>query len=245
MKRSIFLMLAFALASPAMAADLPPYAAKAPISAAYNWSGFYAGAHGGYGWGQTQDVSNAGAAERKTKGGFGGVQAGYNWQANGSPFVLGIEADASFGAISNSWGGANQFDSYYGRDTISTFGTVRGRLGYAFDRVLVYGTGGLAWGIEDHGFGCDAARVTVTNGCQNRVGGKSFYTSGNATNIGWTAGGGVEIGVTRNWSVKGEYLFTDFGQNAMTLVDPNYPAKSGRNFDTTFHSVRAGINYRF
>ena len=244
MKRSIFLTLALLLASPAMAADFQ-YPLKAPTIAAYNWSGFYAGVHGGYGWGQTQDVSNAGASQRDLKGGFGGVQAGYNWQANGSPFVLGIEADASFGQVSNSWGGTNQFDPYYGKDTISTFGTVRGRLGYAFDNVLLYGTGGLAWGIEDHGFGCDAARVAVTNGCQNRRGGQSFYTSGSATNIGWTAGGGVEIGITRNWTVKAEYLFTDFGQNGMTLVDPNYPAKSGRNFDTTFHSVRAGLNYRF
>ena len=243
MKRSFFLTLALLFASPAVAADFP-YATKAPaINAAYNWSGFYAGVHGGYGWGSTQDVSNAGAAERKTKGGFGGVQAGYNWQF--SNIVLGVEADASFGSISNSWGGANQFDSYYGKDTVNTFGTVRGRIGYAFDRLLVYGTGGLAWGIEDHGFGCDATRVAVTNGCQRKVGGQQFYTSGAATNIGWAAGGGVEYGVTNNWTVKAEYLLMDFGQNTMTLTDPNYPAKSGRNFDTTFHTVRAGINYRF
>lgn len=238
------LALAVMLASPAMSADLA-YKAPAPFQS-YNWTGFYLGAHGGYGWGSTQDVTNSGADRRNLTGGFGGIQAGYNWQAVGSPFVLGIEADASFGEIANSWGGTNQYDPYYGKDNVTGFGTVRGRVGYAFDRLMIYGTGGLAWAVEDHGFGCDAARVAVTNGCQNKIGGKAFYTTTSQTNLGWTAGGGIEYAVYDKWTVKAEYLYTDLGTNGVSMVDPNYPAaKSGRNFNTTFQTVKAGINYRF
>lgn len=131
-------------------------------------------------------------------------------------------------------------------DPETTYGTLRGRVGYAFDRVLVYATGGLAWGEQDHGFGCDAARVPVTNGCQKKKGGQAFYVSKSPIDIGYTVGGGVEYGITRSWSIKAEYLFTDYGTNRIDLVDPNYPAaKTARNFDTTVHTTKIGVNYRF
>lgn len=240
--RTIYILLAILLASSAQASDIGQ---RAPVPyAAYNWTGIYAGIHGGYGWGRTQDVSNAGAALRETTGGFGGIQAGYNRQFGA--VVLGVEADASFSSIGNSWGGVTQFDSYYGKDSVTAFGTVRGRVGYAFDRVLVYGTGGLAWGVEDHGFGCDAARVVATNGCQNKRGGQKFYVGSSPVNVGWTVGGGVEYAAFGNWTIKAEYLLMDLGTNGVTMVDPNYPtAKALRNFETQFHTVRLGLNYRF
>ncbi len=189
--RAIILGAALALsASAAVAADIsiPPIYQSVP---GYNWTSFYIGAHGGYGWGNTQDVTNAGAARRDLSGGFGGVQGGYNWQIGATPFVIGVETDISFGSISSSWGGTNKFDPYYGKDAVTMFGTLRGRVGYAFDRVLVYGTGGLAWGEQDHGFGCDAARVAVTNGCQNKRGGHAFYVSKSPIDLGYVVGGGV------------------------------------------------------
>lgn len=244
MRKFITIAAALLVSASASASDLYPAAKAVPYAVGYNWTGLYAGVHGGYGWGQTQDIANAGAAERKTNGGFGGLQAGYNYQINS--IVIGAEADGSFGSISNSWGGTNQFDPYYGKDTVSTFGTLRGRVGYAFDRVLIYGTGGLAWGVEDHGFGCDAARVAVTNGCQNKKGGQKFYVGASPVNVGWTVGGGVEYAAFGNWTVKAEYLLMDLGTNSVTMADPNYPAaKSLRNFDTQFHTVRVGVNYRF
>ncbi len=244
MRKIMLLAAAAALVSaPAFAADFtrPTAYVSAP---GYNWTGFYVGAHGGYASGRTQDITNAGAQERDLYGAFGGGQAGYNYQIGS--VVLGVEADVSYGDISSSWGGANQFDPYYGKDAANLFGTARGRIGYAFDRVLVYATGGLAWGQMEHGFGCDAARVTLTNGCQNKKGGQKFYVQGDPTDIGYVVGGGVEYGITKNWSVKAEYLFTDYGTNRIDLVDPNYPAaKSARNFATSFHRTLIGVNYRF
>ncbi len=229
------------------AADLS-YRKAAPIAAlsapGYNWSGFYIGAHGGYGWGTTQDVTNAGAAERSLKGGFGGVQAGYNWQTG--PIVFGLEADVSYGSVSNSWGGTNQFDPYYGKDSQNLFGTARGRIGYAFDRTLIYATGGLAWAQNEHGFGCDATRVTVTNGCQNRPGGQAFFVKQSPVDIGYVVGGGIEHAISNNWSIKAEYLYADYGTNKITMVDPNYPAaKADRNFSTATHRTLVGLNYKF
>ena len=123
------LALAVAAAVPASAADLSyrapvAYAAPAPV---FTWTGFYIGANAGYGWGEA-DWSD------DTDGFLGGVQAGYNWQAVGSPLVVGIEADIQ---------GTNIESPTF---TLDYFGTVRARLGYAVDQFLIYGTGGFAYG---------------------------------------------------------------------------------------------------
>jgi len=238
------------LATPVMGADLsrPAYKAASPVAAVYNWSGFYIGAHGGYAWGRTIDTTNPGADQRKPDGGFGGLQAGYNWQGVNSPWVFGVEADVSFGDIKDSWGGANQFDPYYGKDGLKTFGTFRGRIGYAVvPTTLLYVTGGLAWGQNEHGFGCDANRVAVTLGCQNKMPGSSpFYTKNTDTRVGYTVGAGAEIALWDSWSTKIEYAYTDYGTETINMVDPFYPAaQSARNFDGKYHTVKFGLNYRF
>ena len=99
--------LAIGLAQSASAADLsrrPVYKAPAPVVAAYNWSGFYAGVHAGYGWGDL-GVSAAGlAGTGDIDGWFGGGQIGWNWQAAGSPWVFGVELDSSFANIERDAG---------------------------------------------------------------------------------------------------------------------------------------------
>lgn len=248
MKSPILAVAALALATvPAWSADLAPAPAPAFVPApGFNWTGFYIGAHGGYASGHTIDTTNTGADERLPTGGFGGIQAGYNWQPANSPLVLGVEADVSFGDIKDAWGGSNQFDPYYGEDGLGTFGTLRGRLGLAHGNWMVYGTGGLAWGQNEHAFGCDANRVTVTLGCQNKPGGKAFWVENNDTRIGYAVGGGVEVAFWDHWSAKVEYLYTDYGIERIDMVDPNYPAaKTARNFDGTYHTVKAGVNYHF
>ena len=101
----------------------------------YNWSGFYIGAMGGYGW----DSGNS-------SGGFGGGTVGYNWQLPGSQFVFGIEVDAAGASIKDSLtadigGGVLATEEL----KINSFGSVTGRAGFALDAALIYAKGGLAW----------------------------------------------------------------------------------------------------
>ncbi|WEK49178.1 MAG: porin family protein [Candidatus Kaistia colombiensis] len=232
-------------ASTALAADLTYE--PAPIAApaeAFNWTGFYIGVHGGYGWGHTQDTHNPNAFGQTLTGGFGGAQIGYNYQFANN-VVLGAEADVAYSGIGKDWGGATQYDPYYGEDKIDWFGTVRARVGYSVDRFMPYLTGGLAWANVDHKLGCDPSRSPLTpRGC-SRVG--SFETSKSDTAWGWTVGAGVEYAVTNNVTVKAEYLYTDLGKNDVTLVDVNFPTDpvNNREFDTSFNSVKLGLNYKF
>ena len=230
-------------ASTALAADLTyePAPVAAPIEV-FNWTGFYVGVHGGYGWGHTQDVSNPDAYGRTITGGFGGAQIGYNYQFANN-VVLGAEADIAYSGIGQDWGGATEFDAYYGEDSIDWFGTVRARVGYSADRFLPYLTGGLAWANVDNKLGCDRARAPASLGC-----GTQFETSKSDTAWGWTAGAGVEYAVTNNVTVKAEYLYTDLGKNTVTLNDPNIPvidSRNNREFDTSFNSIKVGLNYKF
>ena len=216
-----------AVESSASAADLsrPVYKGPAPIAvAAYNWSGFYLGIHGGYAWGHLNfDVfggtPNSG---RDIDGFFGGGQLGWNWQAAGSPWVFGLEADVSFGNIESAVTivGLGSFTT-----EAKTFGTVRGRVGYAADRALWYLTGGFAW---------------VNNDINIALAGFAPINSSN-THIGWTIGAGVEFALADAWTAKIEYLYIDTdAENYFTSV-----AGPGLKFDPDFHTVRAGLNYRF
>lgn len=187
-----------ALAAPAGAADLGRYPSPyvQPV-AAFSWTGFYVGANAGYGWGSSAFNS---------PGGFvGGLQAGYNYQFLNN-VVIGVETDFDFAGISG------------GPYSLDYFGTVRGRLGYAFDRVLLYGTVGFAYG-------------------QGSV--EGFGLSSTASQTGWTIGAGAEVGFDRNWSARLEYLYVDLGTSTFaTFVGPVTTGFDG-------NILRAGVNYRF
>ncbi|HKY85612.1 MAG TPA: outer membrane protein [Pseudorhodoplanes sp.] len=214
-----------AVASSASAADLsrPVYKGPAPVAvAAYNWTGFYLGAHGGYAWGDLNANLVGFTGSREIDGFFGGGQVGWNWQAAGSPWVWGIEADISFGNIEDSvtTAGVGSFSS-----EATSFGTVRGRVGYAVDRALWYVTGGFAW---------------VDNEINLALTGIGAFNSSN-THVGWTIGGGLEFALADAWTAKIEYLYIDVdSENYFTnIVGP------GLAFDPDFHTVRVGLNYRF
>jgi outer membrane immunogenic protein len=178
------LALAVALtAGAAHAADLP-YRKVAPVYApslqpAFSWTGFYAGANVGGGFSGT-DAFNSylGTNGGRADGAVGGIQLGYNYQV--SPrFVVGIENDFMASGIKTSHNGLNDVSMPF-------YGTGRGRAGFTLldSHLLVYGTGGMAFGqVKDAGV--DKLR------------------------IGWTAGGGVEWAFQPNWSAKIEYLYTD------------------------------------
>src|SRR5690349_22035114 len=139
MKQLLLAGVALSVASAASAADMQarPYSKAPPatVVAAYNWSGFYVGAMGGYGWGDT-----AGS------GGFGGGTVGYNWQFPGSQFVFGVEVDAAGASLKDSFTDDLGGGLLITQDSkINSFGSVTGRAGFAMDALLLYAKGGFAW----------------------------------------------------------------------------------------------------
>jgi outer membrane immunogenic protein len=243
----------------ASAADLgrpapAPVYTKAPVAVPFSWSGFYAGVNTGYGWASDNvDVTtlpspaafneNPFTIPVKPKGFVGGGQVGYNWQV--SSFVLGLEADIDYAHISGS-GAFGPLSLLGGRTAPTTsqtvhqeldwLGTVRGRLGYAADHLLIYGTGGLAvGGIKESGF-------------QDAPEGGRFVGSTSTTRTGWTAGGGLEWAFANTWTAKAEYLHYDLGSDTVTMSRVSAPT-TVFFVPSTFHNsgdiVRAGVNYRF
>jgi outer membrane immunogenic protein len=215
-----FAVAALVVAQSATAADLsvaPLYKAPPPAMApAYNWSGFYLGINGGGGWGHSNwDTSSDRIG---LSGGLVGGTAGYNWQLGNA--VLGIEGDIDWADLK----GTNSSTLCpAGCSTSDTWlSTVRGRAGYAFGGVLPYLTGGLALG--------DIRAATPG------------FAGASNTSAGWTAGGGIEFGLTGNWSAKAEYLYVDLGRFNCGVSCNGLPTDNVSMHDNV---VRAGVNYRF
>jgi outer membrane immunogenic protein len=228
----------------AQAADLTY--APAPVMdapAAFNWTGFYVGVHGGVAAGDFKypvglglpdgndgQFTVNGELSQDASGGFGGAQIGYNWQFNPN-WVIGIEADIAASSYQGKVSGSiDGFGNVEAGSEVDWFGTVRARLGYAHDNLLLYGTGGLAYGKVKSSISGDILG--------------SFEESTSETATGWTIGAGFEYGITQNITLKTEYLYVDLG--SQTLLD----VRDGENFiniqsDTRFHTLKAGLNYKF
>jgi outer membrane immunogenic protein len=202
----------------ANAADLavkaPVY--KAPVVAPFSWTGFYVGVNGGGAWGNSDWLFTNGntAGSHKTSGGLVGGTVGANWQFPTTNWVIGAEADWDWADIRGSAFCPNP--AVLCQSKIGDLATARGRLGYAFDRVLVYGTGGFAWGSDKV--------QAVLGSTSNRTG--------------WTAGAGIEYAFWGPWSAKVEYLHYDLG-NAMSAIGDPF------NLHETGDLVRAGVNWKF
>lgn len=200
--------------SAANAADLPRRRAAMPVKApeyvaAYNWTGAYIGINGGGAWGR----SSAAGADFDTSGGMVGGTIGYNWQTG--PMVFGLEGDLDWANVKGS-GTCGGLSCETKNDWL---GTARGRIGYAFNRVMPYVTGGLAVGN---------VKTSTTLG------------SNDETRAGFALGGGLEANIVGPWTAKIEYLYADLGKtNCSTCVVGGT--------DVSFHEniVRAGVNYRF
>jgi outer membrane immunogenic protein len=216
-------LLALAAAAPVAAADIPArMATKGPIYAApYNWSGLYAGLNGGGAWGTsswTTTATGVSTGDFNPSGGMIGATLGYNWQQRS--VVLGVETDLDWSRINGSTGVNCPSGSCETRN--SYFGTLRGRLGYAWDRLLPYVTGGLAYGNVKYGDGLG---------------------SGSTAKAGWTIGGGVEFALSGPWSAKIEYLYASLG--TATCGTGVCAAASPVDVKFTTNVLRGGINYRF
>jgi outer membrane immunogenic protein len=202
----------------ASAADIrrrpPPPAPPPYVTPIYNWTGFYIGINGGGAWGTSNWDSTGGF---DVSGGLIGGTLGYNWQVN--QVVFGIEGDLDWANIKGNTPALCPF----GCETENSWlGTVRGRIGYAFDRFLPYFTGGLAVG---------KVKASLPG-----------FAGADDTGTGWTVGGGVEFALPGRWTAKVEYLYVDLGSFNCGL---NCGALIRDNVDFNANVVRAGINYRF
>lgn len=207
---------ALAMISSAMAADLPVKAPPpAPVMApVWNWSGFYIGINGGGGWGESQwDGIN----KFDLSGGLIGGTIGYNWQVG--QIVVGAEGDIDWSGVK----GTTTALCAAGCETRNKWlATVRGRLGYAFDRFLPYITAGLAAG--------DINAI------------RTGFPGGSASNAGWTVGAGLEVGVVNNVSIKAEYLYVDLGDFNCGF---NCGLAANGNVSYNANILRGGLNVRF
>ena len=190
----------------AFAADLPSrkeapvYLAPAPV---YSWTGFYVGAEFGGQWGNNSGsvVDNFTSGSYNTSGVVGGGLVGYNYQIN--QFVLGVEGDLTGSSNQGRFSTTNAFGIAglnASQNTQYGFGAgVRGRLGYAIDRTLIYATGGWAYETIDQ---------TYNNNLVNNILQQKISTD----RSGYTVGGGVEYAFNYNWSARLEYRWTDYGK---------------------------------
>jgi outer membrane immunogenic protein len=218
-----------------MAADIP-VAQAAPVPppiyfpAYYNWSGIYLGVNGGYGFGQsnwTNAIVSTGSFN--TNGFLVGGTLGANYQTGS--YLVGFEGDIDWSSVQGSSSAAACVALGAAAGTTCQtkspwLGTARARVGYAFDRVLVFGTGGAAF-----------------SGLQAILNPGGSISPG-PSQLGWTAGAGVEYAFTDAISAKVEYLFVNLGTVACPTSTGCGPFAS-HSFSFSENLVRAGVNYRF
>jgi outer membrane immunogenic protein len=241
MLRKLLLSTVFlvSVAEPTFAADLPPSAGAPyypPMVPLFTWTGLYLGGDIGYAWGTSnRSLSYLGsyyAASGWPDGVIGGAHVGFNYQFGpvfaGGGLVAGLEGD-----IEGSSYGKTGYDIYGNsfNTTIPVQGSTRGRLGLAFDRALIYVTGGAVFGDFQNSFALPSGLSSETS----------------HTRVGWTIGGGLEYALTNNWSVRAEYRFSDFGKVSDDVV---YATATGgaslhnQNHETE-HAIRTGFSYKF
>jgi outer membrane immunogenic protein len=207
----------------ANAADLArrhamPTKAPAYVAPGYNWTGFYAGINGGYGFGRSEWSNPVGTSGFDIDGGVVGGTLGYNYQVN--QIVFGLEGDIDWSGIKGQTstgicaGGICETSNNW-------LATARGRIGYAFNRFMPYLTAGAAFGdvkMNLPGIGSETD-----------------------TRAGWTAGAGIEFALTGPWTAKVEYLYADLGKATCSAATCGVAT----NVDFNTSLVRAGFNYRF
>lgn len=252
-----------ASAFPALAADMPLKAPPPLPAPVFNWNGCYLGGSVGGNWRKTDNVTvwvtdggsgAAAAAAGAIPTAFGaggsswiaGGQVGCNYQA--ANWVFGIETDFSGTRLDGSATIATNVPLFFPLTSsvsqdMSFIGTTRGRLGWTWSNVLLYATGGAAYGHVSYGY------------TQNNFAGggaTAVAASDSATQFGWTVGGGLEWGFGV-WSLKGEYLYYDLGGHTLTAACSSViggctgvtPSLFSTHFRDNGSIARVGLNYRF
>jgi len=240
LRRSAFHCLTFAAAVAASSAALTPsgFAADLPVKSRAEpavqllWNGYYAGVHGGWGWGTTRVDDPAfrpsdTRPEYKADGPIVGGQIGANWQFGN--VVFGVELDGSWASMRSVTSNINpSIPGIFGQGVeIHALATATGRIGYAMGPWLFYAKGGAAYAYMEYTTSLTAQGPISTN--QNR--------------FGVTGGAGLEVAFLRNVSAKVEYNYLYFPEHPYTFVFPSTPNSS--SVDNFVHLVKAGINVRF
>ena len=242
MKLRQHLLLASALCGVpfiASAADLPvkaPPMVQVVQPIPFTWTGLYVGVSGGVisedftatdlgslrenepSWNNIGDTYGLSGTA-----GLFGFNVGYNWQVAPN-WVIGVEADLSWTGLDDS----SSTNGFTVSSKLNWLGTLRGRIGYAFDRILIYGTGGLAYGNVEY-------KAFATN--------FPSYNFNKDTSTGWTAGGGLEWAFANNWTARAEALYVDFGDQIGFFPEGNSGCRFG--FKNNYVLGRVGLNYKF
>jgi outer membrane immunogenic protein len=237
------------------------YTAQTQQVAAYNWTGFYLGINGGYANSNEKTTITGGNPLSGTilatgflpsvldtghDGWTFGGQIGWNFQYGG--FVWGIETDLQF---SDTKASASQLVTLAplgvpigisGEATAERewFGTVRGRAGILLnEKLLVYGTGGLAYGSFNHSASASLIAPAPF--------GATAAASRSETEWGWTVGAGMEAAFAHNWRLKAEYLYSDYGDASLTYGTTvlGAPVAFTATTPLKYHDFRVGLNYNF
>ncbi len=226
----------------AQAADLPqpppppqaPVAYIPPPEPVYNWGGVYVGVNGGWGWGNGKWTANTVAgnlsANANDNGGIIGGTLGFNYQMNA--FVFGVEGDWDWSGMNT--GTTGNVCTYSGtcQSGNNWLSTLRGRFGWAADRVLFYGTAGGAFANVQTTFNGNGVNTTHTQ-------------------AGWTAGVGAEAAFAPNWTAKIEYLYVNLGTGSVTCSSTKCTTFNASNgpipvsIGLTENLIRVGVNYKF
>ncbi|RAI43310.1 outer membrane protein [Rhodoplanes roseus] len=230
MKKILLITVAaFGFAGAASAADLParmPVKAPPVIAPVFSWTGCYIGGFVGGAWGQkdaTVTVLGVSDSYSLDSSFIGGGTLGCNWQPVGSPFVLGLEGEVGYLDVNGS--AINATTTLSGSTKVGDwYGMITGRLGYSWDRALLYVKGGVAF-------------VDV----ESTIGILGAVSSTKDTVATWTVGGGIEWAFDQNWSLKAEYMYIGLDETQTNLL-------GGFAFDTKvegIHTAKVGLNYRF
>ncbi len=241
-----FIVSAFCVS--AHAADLrPAYKAPPPAPVVYNWSGFYLGGFAGGAWGanaSSTDLDGWNTFGTNWSHGLGssfigGGTIGWNWQGVGSPWVWGLEGEFGYMRLKGTAPDplSPAFDTVAQSRIGDWYGFAGGRLGYAWDRTLVYAKGGAAF-VNAHrgtidacsGGGCGPGLISATK---------------DETLTTWAVGGGIEWAWINNWTFKIEYLFIDLRDADVCGVAAGGGTFCWRHELDNVHTVKAGLNYKF